>query len=127
MYLCHMKRTAAFILTLVYLAFAFGGLVHEPAVASAVYALESSDDAASKTDPKAEEKSFENASVTFKKGHKHLAPVSKVKLPRPALPFTSYTSFISEYHSTANVHPLRTGTPLWSSATLYLRNCTFRI
>lgn len=125
MYLCDMKRTAAFILTLVYLAFAFGGLMHEPAVASAVYSLES--DETGKADPKAEEKSFENASVTFKKGHKHLAPVSKIKLPRPALSLTSYTSFISEYHSDANVHPLRTGTPLWSSATLYLRNCTFRI
>ena len=126
MYLCIMKRTAAFILTLVYLAFAFGGLVHEPASMAAVYSLETTDDAG-KADTKAEEKSFENASVTFKKGHRHLAPVSKVKLPRPALPLTTYTSFISEYHSKANVHPLRTGTPLWSSATLYLRNCTFLI
>ncbi|RXK80962.1 hypothetical protein [Filimonas effusa] len=120
-----MKRTAAFILTLVYLAFAFGGLVHEPTAMAAVYSQETDD--AGKPDAKAEEKSFENASITFKKGHKHLAPVSKVKLPRPALPLTSYTSFISEYHSNANVHPLRTGTPLWSSATLYLRNCTFLI
>lgn len=127
-----MKRATAFILSIVYLAFAFGSLGHEPTITGVQYsyanAVADIEEAGAVTPDTSDENSVVASSFLLKKVHKHLATVAKVKLPRPGVINSSLTSyFVPEHHTITGTHQLRTGTPLWSSATLYLKNCVFLI
>lgn len=123
-----MKRITAFILSIIYLSFAFGSQSYDAAVINDLYASAGETEEVSKAIDKSTDGDSITKSVFFKKAHKHLAHVAKVKLPRPSVAaIDDTTSLLAEHHSNASTHQLRSGTPLWSSATIYLKNCVFLI
>jgi hypothetical protein len=126
-----MKRAIALILSIVYLTFAFGGSGYEPAAPGSAFTFVAAASENEETGKNAVEKTDTSTQVhkssLLHKIHKHLATVAKVKLPRPGFINTSFTSYIPEHHSITGTHQLGTGTPVWSPAILYLKNCVFLI
>lgn len=121
-----MKQVTVVILSVIYLAFTFTGVGHAPVWEPQVYAPATPENVAvdqSKELKKGTEAQFLKA-VKNQKAANHLAGSGKVKLSRPG--FSSFYSPLSAVEPAAGaLHHLRTGTPVWSSNTLYLHNCTF--
>jgi hypothetical protein len=126
-----MKRAIALILSIVYLTFAFGGSGYEPAAPGSAFTFVSpaseNDEAGKNIIEKTHAGTQVSKSSLLHKIHKHLATVSKVKLPRPGFIYTNFASYTPEHHRITGSHQLSTGTPVWSPATLYLENCVFLI
>jgi hypothetical protein len=121
-----MKRATAFILSIVYLAFALGGASQGTDIASMPYSyvapISENEEADGISTEKAGDTNFISTGILLKQVHKHLATIAKVKLPRPGFVNINFTSFVPEHHSITGTNQLRTGTPIWAPAGLYLKN-----